>query len=48
MKERGESFTLRLPPSLRAELQKRADAEGRTLSNYIVQVLRKEAENGKR
>ena len=47
MKERGEPFTLRLPPSLRAELQKRADDENRTLSNYIVQVLRKETENAR-
>lgn len=45
MKEVSETFSLRLPPSLRAELQKRADQEGRTLSNYIVYLLRKAVEN---
>lgn len=41
MPEKTESFTFRIPSDLRAILQKKADAEGRTLSNYIVFLLRK-------
>ena len=39
--DKKESFTFRVPSELREELQKRADAEGRTLSNYIVCLLQK-------
>ena len=48
MKEKMESYTLRLPPSLRIELQKRADLENRSLANYIISVLKREIENGRR
>lgn len=37
----SENFTIRIPKDLRDELQKRADEEGRTLSNYIIYLLRK-------
>lgn len=36
-----ESFTFRIPSDLREKLQKRADEEGRTLSNLIIFLLRK-------
>lgn len=36
-----ESYTFRIPSALREELQKRADKEGRTLSNYIIYLLTK-------
>lgn len=42
MPEKRESYTFRIPSDLREALQKRADADGRTLSNYIIYVLRKE------
>ena len=41
MTEKTENFTFRIPSDLRADLQKRADKEGRTLSNYIIYLLRK-------
>ena len=41
MPDKTESFTFRIPSDLREILQKRADAEGRTLSNYIIYLLRK-------
>lgn len=41
MEKKKDSYTLRLPPDLRDELQKRADAEGRKLANYIIFLLRK-------
>lgn len=34
-----DRFTMRLPPQLRAELLTRAQADGRTLSNYVRRVL---------
>lgn len=39
-----ESYTFRIPSDLREKLQKKADAEGRTLSNYIIYLLRKAVE----
>lgn len=39
--EPTENFTFRIPSELREKLQKKADAEGRTLSNYIIFLLRK-------
>ena len=33
------TFTLRLPPELRAQLQSLADADGRSLANYVSRVL---------
>ena len=41
VKEKTANFTFRIPDDLRDELQKRADVEGRTLSNYIIYLLRK-------
>ena len=41
MKDKTESYTFRIPSDLRAELQKRADKDGRTLANYIIFVLQK-------
>lgn len=38
------SFTFRLPDDLREKLQQIADEEGRSLSNMIVYILRKEVE----
>lgn len=34
-----DRFTMRLPPQLHAELRTRAQADGRTLSNYVRRVL---------
>ena len=39
-KSKSVSYTLRLPEDLRVELQSRADRDGRTLSNYIIYLLR--------
>lgn len=33
------TFTLRLPAELRAELERRAEADGRSLANYVTRVL---------
>ena len=33
------TFTLRIPPALRAELEKRASADDRSLANYVTFVL---------
>lgn len=33
------TFTLRLPEALRAELEERAAADGRSLANYVTRVL---------
>lgn len=41
MKDSTASFTFRIPVQLREELQKRADQDGRSLSNYIIYVLQK-------
>ena len=41
MSDKRESYTFRIPIELREELQKRADKEGRTLSNYIIYLLSK-------
>ena len=40
MPESRETFSMRIPAQLRAELQKRADAEGRSLSNLIILILK--------
>ena len=34
MKEKTENYTLRIPVELREKLQKKADADGRSLANY--------------
>lgn len=39
-KEDTESYTFRIPTALRQELQRQADEEERTLSNYITMILR--------
>lgn len=36
-----ENYTFRIPASLRQRLQDLADEEGRSLSNYIVYLLKK-------
>ncbi len=41
MPEKTESYTFRIPVDLREVLQKKADEDGRTLSNYIIYLLRK-------
>ena len=44
MKAETVSYTFRIPVELREKLQKKADKEGRSLSNYITLVLRKATE----
>lgn len=44
-KEIRETFSMRIPVWLRAELQKRADSEGRTLANYIILLLKEAVRN---
>jgi uncharacterized protein (DUF1778 family) len=39
IKEKKEPVTIRIEPSLREQLQTRADAERRTLSQFIALVL---------
>jgi uncharacterized protein (DUF1778 family) len=39
IKEKKEPVTIRIEPSLRVKLQERADAERRTLSQFIALVL---------
>ena len=41
MSQKTESYTFRIPVELREKLQKKADAEGRSLSNYIIYLLTK-------
>ena len=40
MPEPKETFSIRIPIQLRAELQKYADAEGRSLANLIILILK--------
>ena len=44
-KEIRETFSMRIPVWLRAELQRRADNEGRTLANYIIFLLKEAVQN---
>jgi uncharacterized protein (DUF1778 family) len=39
IKEKKEPVTIRIKPSLRGKLQSRADAERRTLSQFIALIL---------
>lgn len=39
MKPTTPTFTLRLPAELRQKLQARADAENRSLANYVTTIL---------
>ena len=41
MKSKTECYTFRIPSDLRQKLQEMADAEGRSLSNYIIYLLQK-------
>jgi predicted HicB family RNase H-like nuclease len=41
---RDDKFSMRLPADLKAELQRRADAEDRSLAAYIVLALQKHVE----
>ena len=45
MPETRESFTFRIPVELRVKLQERADADGRSLSNLIILILREAVKN---
>ena len=45
MPETRESYTFRIPIELRVKLQKLADAEGRSLSNLVILILRRAVEN---
>lgn len=42
MPEKTESYTFRIPSDLREKLELRAADEGRSLSNLIIYLLRKE------
>lgn len=44
MAPKTENFTFRIPSDLREKLELRAAEEGRTLSNLIIYLLRKEME----
>ena len=44
VKSKATSKTLRFDPKLWAKLQKMAEREGRSLSNYLERVLEKHAE----
>lgn len=45
MKEiKTERIHIKIEPSIKAKAQELAEAEGRTLSNYIVQLLKAEIE----
>lgn len=44
MAPKTENFTFRIPTDLREKLEIRAAEEGRTLSNLIIYLLRKEME----
>ena len=37
----ASSFTFRIPDDLRKQLEERAKAEGRSLSNLVILILRK-------
>lgn len=39
-----KNYTIRLPEDLRDKLQSVADEQGRSLSNMIIYILRKEVE----
>lgn len=41
MKDEFATFSIRIPTSLKAELQRRADEDGRSLNNYIMLILKK-------
>lgn len=40
-----ERLQIRISPELKAQLQKLADADGRTVSNYIEQLIKNAVEN---
>ena len=40
-----ERLQIRISPELKAQLQKLADEDGRTVSNYIEQLIKKAVEN---
>jgi predicted HicB family RNase H-like nuclease len=42
---RDEKFSLRLPADLKAALQRRADAEDRSLASYVVLALQQHVKN---
>ena len=45
MKEiKTERIHIKIEPSIKAKAQELAEAEGRTLSNYIIQLLKAEIE----
>jgi predicted HicB family RNase H-like nuclease len=42
---RDDKLSMRLPAELKAELQRRADAQERSLANYIVLALQQHVDN---
>lgn len=47
MEKRSDRINLKIRPSLKAEAEKRARGQGRTLSNYIEHLITEDIENGK-
>lgn len=48
MPKKDVSLSLRLPADLKAELQRLADEDGRTLSDYVVRTLKKAVQDATR
>lgn len=44
---KSDRLQIRISPELKATLQKLAEAEGRTLSNYVEQLIKAAAEQHK-
>lgn len=47
MKEQMLTFSIRIPESLREQLQQKADEEGRSLNNLITFILKRAIADGK-
>jgi predicted HicB family RNase H-like nuclease len=47
IKEEFAVFSIRIPVSLKEELQRRADAESRSLNNLIALILKKAVADGR-
>lgn len=47
MKEQMLTFSIRIPESLREQLQRKADEEGRSLNNLIVFILKRAIADGR-
>jgi len=46
LKDEFATFSIRIPVALKAELQRRADEDGRSLNNYIMLILKKAVADG--